>query len=37
MVNEGIGSAISLDKLINVSGDSRLCFRHFEPRMEAVS
>ena len=37
MVNEGIGSAISLDKLINVSGDSRLCFRPFEPRMEAVS
>ncbi len=37
MVNEGIGSAITLDKLINVSGDSRLCFRPFEPRMEAVS
>ena len=37
MVNEGISSAITLDKLINVSGDSRLCFRPFEPRMEAVS
>ena len=37
MVNEGIGSAITLDKLINVSGDSRLCFRPFEPRIEAVS
>ena len=37
MVNEGIGSAVSLDKLINVSGDSSLCFRPFEPRMEAVS
>ena len=37
MVNEGIGSAISLDKLINVSGDIDLCFRPFEPRMEAVS
>ena len=37
MVNEGIGSAITLDRLINVSGDSRLCFRPFEPRMEAVS
>ncbi len=36
MVNEGIGSAITLDRLINVSGDSRLCFRPFEPRMEAV-
>ena len=36
MVNEGIGSAITLDRLINVSGDSKLCFRPFEPRMEAV-
>lgn len=36
MVNEGIGSAITLDKLINVSGDSKLCFRPFEPRMEAI-
>lgn len=36
MVNEGIGCAIALDKLINVSGDSRLCFRPFAPRMEAV-
>ncbi len=36
MVNEGIGSAITLDKLINVSGDSKLCFRPFEPRIEAI-
>ena len=36
MVNEGMGSAITLDKLINVSGDSRLCFRPFEPSMEAI-
>lgn len=36
MVNEGIGCAIALDKLINVSGDSRLCFRPFTPRMEAI-
>ena len=36
MVYEGIGSAITLDKLINVSGDSRLCFCPFEPRMEAI-
>ena len=36
MVNEGIGAAITLDKLINVSGDSRLCFRPLEPRMEAI-
>ena len=36
MVSEGIGSAIALDKLINVSGDSKLCFLSFEPRMEAL-
>ncbi|MCR5109770.1 MAG: LysR family transcriptional regulator [Ruminococcus sp.] len=36
MVNEGIGSAITLDRLINVSGDSTLCFRPFEPPMEAI-
>ena len=36
MVNEGIGSAITLDRLINVSGDSKLCFRPFEPPMEAI-
>lgn len=36
MVNEGIGSAITLDRLINVSGDSKLCFRPFETPMEAV-
>ncbi|MBP3746379.1 MAG: LysR family transcriptional regulator [Ruminococcus sp.] len=36
MVNEGMGCAIALDRLINVSGDSRLCFRAFEPPMEAI-
>ena len=36
MVNEGMGSAITLDKLINVSGDSKICFRPFEPPMEAI-
>ncbi|MBQ5988729.1 MAG: LysR family transcriptional regulator [Oscillospiraceae bacterium] len=36
MVSEGIGCAISLDRLINVSGDSILCFRPFDPPMEAV-
>ena len=36
MVGEGIGCAIALDRLINVSGDSKLCFRPFEPPMEAV-
>ena len=36
MVGEGISCAIALDRLINVSGDSKLCFRPFEPPMEAV-
>ena len=36
MVGEGIGCAIALDRLINVSGDSKLCFRPFDPPMEAV-
>lgn len=31
MVDEGMGYAISLDKLINVSGDSNLCFRPLYP------
>ena len=36
MVREGMGCAITLDKLINVSGDSELCFIPFDPPMEAV-
>lgn len=35
MVDEGMGYAISFDKLINVSGDSNLCFRPLEPKLEA--
>lgn len=35
MVDEGLGYAISFDKLINVSGDSSLCFRPLEPKLEA--
>lgn len=35
MVDEGMGYAISFDKLINVSGDSHLCFRPLEPKREA--
>lgn len=35
MVAEGLGYAICFDKLINVSGDSNLCFRPLSPRMEA--
>lgn len=34
MVQEGIGYAITIDKLINTSGDSFLCFRPLEPRSE---
>ncbi len=36
MVDEGIGYAISLDKLINVSGESNLCFRPLCPKVEAT-
>jgi DNA-binding transcriptional LysR family regulator len=35
MVEEGIGSAICLDRLIYVSHDSNLCFRPLEPKLEA--
>ena len=31
MVKEGIGYALALDKLINVSGDSELCFKPLNP------
>ena len=34
MVKEGLGYAICFDKLINVSGDSHLCFRPLEPKMK---
>ncbi|MCM1529743.1 MAG: LysR family transcriptional regulator [Alistipes sp.] len=35
MVDEGLGYALCLDKLINVSGDSALCFRPLSPSLEA--
>ena len=35
MVDEGFGYALTLDKLINTSGESNLCFRPFSPRLEA--
>ncbi len=35
MVDEGIGYAICLDKIINVSGSSSLCFRPLEPKTTA--
>lgn len=34
MVQEGIGYAITIDKLINTSGNSPLCFRPLEPKSE---
>lgn len=34
MVEKGIGYALCLDKLVNTSGDSPLCFRLFEPTLE---
>ncbi len=35
MVDEGMGYAVCLDKIINVTGDSNLCFRPLKPKMEA--
>ena len=32
MVEEGLGYALCIDRLINTTGDSRLCFRPLEPR-----
>ncbi len=34
MVDEGLGYALCLDKIINVTGDSSLCFRPLSPRLE---
>ncbi len=35
-VKEGMGYAIALDKLVNTTGESDLCFRPLYPRMEAA-
>ena len=35
MVEEGLGYAIGLDKIINTTGNSKLCFRPLSPRTEA--
>lgn len=35
MVDEGMGYAICFDKIINVSGNSNLCFIPFESRLES--
>lgn len=34
MVEEGLGYALCLDKIINISGDSKLCFRPLSPASE---
>ncbi|NHC42153.1 LysR family transcriptional regulator [Bacillus sp. MM2020_1] len=35
MVEEGIGYAVTIDKLVNTSSDSNICFRPLEPRLES--
>jgi DNA-binding transcriptional LysR family regulator len=35
MVEEGIGYAVSLDKIVNTSSESNLCFRPLEPKLES--
>ena len=35
LVEEGVGYAVSLDKLINTSGDSNLCFRPLYPQLQS--
>lgn len=34
MVEEGLGYAMALDRLVNTTGDSQLCFRPLEPKLE---
>lgn len=35
MVEAGIGCALAIDKLLNITGHSNLCFRPLEPRLES--
>lgn len=35
MVEEGIGYGLVLDKIVNTSSDSNLCFRPLEPKLES--
>ena len=35
MVQEGIGYAVTLDKLVNTSGNTNLCFRPLSPKLES--
>lgn len=34
MVDEGLGVALCIDKIINASGDSSLCFRPLKPKLD---
>ena len=34
-LDEGLGYAICFDKLVNISGNSSLCFRPLQPKIEA--
>lgn len=36
LVKEGLGYAIGLDKIINITGDSELCFRPLKPKLETT-
>ena len=35
MVKAGIGYAVTLDKLVNTTGDSEICFRPLSPKLES--
>lgn len=35
MVKEGLGCAVCIDRLLDTSGDSAVCFRPFEPAIDA--
>ena len=35
MVKAGIGYAVTLDKLVNTTGESEICFRPLSPQLES--
>ena len=35
MVEEGIGYAVTLDKLVNTTGQTNVCFRPLSPKLES--
>ncbi|KRE99377.1 LysR family transcriptional regulator [Paenibacillus sp. Soil766] len=35
LVEEGIGYAVTIDKIVNTSSESKLCFRPLKPRLES--